>query len=103
MTFKVDSDDLKEGILGLVIAVVEILKETLQRQAIHSLECGSLSDEEAERLGLAFMNLDESIEKIKKENNLERVSSQIIGDLDNLIDKTVNQLINTKCLTENIN
>ncbi len=93
MTIKVDSDNLKEGLLGLTIAIVEILKETLQRQAIYRLEAGSLKDEEAERLGMAFQKLDESIEKIKKENNLERTSEQIIGQLDNLINDAVNKLI----------
>lgn len=93
MSIKVDSDNLKEGLLGLVVAVVEILKETLQRQAIHRLESGTLREEEAERLGIALQKLDETIEKIKKEHNLERVSEQIIGQLDNLIDDTVNKLV----------
>ena len=66
MTIKVDSDNLKEGLLGLVIALVEIIKDVLQKQAIHRLDGGSLSEEEAEKLGLAFMQLDETIEKIKK-------------------------------------
>ena len=94
MTVKVDSNNLKEGLLGLVIAVVEVLKETLQRQAIYRLEGGSLRDEEAERLGIAFQKLDQAIEKIKKENNLGRVSDQIIGQLDDVINETVNKLIN---------
>lgn len=93
MTIKVDSDNLKEGLLGLVIAVVEVLKETLQRQAIYRLEGGSLRDEEAERLGIAFQKLDEAIEKIKKENNLEKVSDQIIGQLDDVINDSVSKLI----------
>ena len=66
MTIKVDSDNLKEGLLGLVIALVEIIKDVLQKQAIHRLDGGSLSEEEAEKLGLAFMQLDETIEKIKR-------------------------------------
>ena len=96
MTIKVDSDNLKEGLLGLVIALVEIIKEALQRQAIYRLESGSLPDEEVERLGIAFQKLDETIEKIKKENNLERVSDQIIGQLDDVINDTINRLINTE-------
>ncbi len=97
MSLKINNDNLKEGLLGLAMAVVEILKETLQRQAIHRLESGSLSDEEAERLGNAFMKLDETIAKIKKENNIERTSDQIMRELDELVDKTVGQLINPAC------
>lgn len=93
MTIKVDSDNLKEGLLGLVIALVEIIKEVLQRQAIYRLESGSLKEEEAEKLGLAFMRLNETIEKIKKENNLEKTADKIRSDLDNLVDGSIKKLI----------
>lgn len=93
MTIKVDSDNLKEGLLGLVIALVEIIKDVLQKQAVHRLDGGSLSEEEAEKLGLAFMQLDETIEKIKKENNLEKTADKIRADLDNLVNDTIEQLM----------
>lgn len=93
MTIKVDSDKLKEGLLGLVIALVEIIKEVLQKQAIHRFESNSLSKSEAEKLGLAFMQLTETIEKIKKENNLEKATSKIREDLDNLVNDTVTKLV----------
>ncbi|MEK6876775.1 MAG: gas vesicle protein K [Nanoarchaeota archaeon] len=93
MTIKVDSDNLKEGLLGLVIALVEIIKEVLQRQAIYRLEGSSLSEEDAEKLGIAFMQLDETIKKIKKENNLEKTADKIRQDLDNLVDNSISKLI----------
>ena len=93
MTIKVDSDNLKEGLLGLVIALVEIIKEVLQRQAIYRLEGNSLREEDAEKLGLAFMQLDETIKKIKKENNLEKTSDKIRQDLDNLVDNSISKLV----------
>ena len=93
MTIKVDSDNLKEGLLGLVIALVEIIKEVLQKQAISRFESNSLREEEAERLGLAFMQLDEAIEKIKKENNLEKTADKIRVDLDNLVNDGIAKLI----------
>src|SRR3989338_758747 len=93
MTIKVDSDNLKEGLLGIVIALVEIIKEVLQKQAIYRLESNSLREEEAEKLGLAFMRLDETIEKIKKENNLEKTADKIRADLDNLVNNSLTKLI----------
>lgn len=101
MAIKVDSDNLKEGLLGLVLAVVEILKETLQRQAIHRWESSSLKDEEAEKLGIAFQKLDETIEKIKKEHSLEESTGQIINQLDDVINDTVNDLINPEKWVKN--
>ena len=93
MTIKVDSDNLKEGLLGLVIALVEIIKEVLQKQAIYRLEGSSLSEEDAEKLGIAFMQLDETIKKIKKENNLEKTADKIRADLDNLVNNSISKLI----------
>ena len=93
MTIKVDSDNLKEGLLGLVIALVEIIKDVLQKQALHRLEGNFLREEEAEKLGLAFMKLDETLEKIKKENNLEKTAGKIRADLDNLVNDTLTKLI----------
>lgn len=94
MTIKIDSDNLKEGLLGLVIALVEIIKEVLEKQAIYRLEENSLREEEAEKLGLAFMNLNETIQKIKKQNNLEKTTDKIRGDLDDLVDNSLTKLIN---------
>ena len=94
MTIKVDSDNLKEGLLGLVIALVEILKEVLEKQAIYRFESNSLREEEAEKLGIAFMQLDETIKKIKKENNLEKTADKIRADLDNLVNEGITKLIN---------
>ena len=93
MTIKVDSDNLKEGLLGLVIALVEIIKEVLQKQALYRLEGGSLREEEIEKLGIAFMKLDETIEKIKKENHLEKTADKIRADLDNLVNNSLTKLI----------
>lgn len=94
MTLKIDSDNLKEGLLGLVIALVEIIKDVLQKQAIHRVESNSLREKDAEKLGLAFMKLDETIKKIKKENNLNKIADKIRMDLDNLVDNTITKLIN---------
>ena len=93
MTIKINSDNLKEGLLGLVIALVEIIKEVLQKQAIYRLEGKSLSEEDAEKLGIAFMQLDETIKKIKKENNLEKTVDKIRADLDNLVDNSITKLV----------
>lgn len=93
MTIKVESDKLSEGLLGLVVALVEIIKEVLQKQAIHRWEGNSLREEEAEKLGLAFMKLDETLEEIKKEHKLEKTAGKIRAELDGLVDESVKKLI----------
>jgi len=93
MSIKINSDNLKEGLLGLVMALVEIIKEVLQKQAINRLESGNLRNQEAEKLGLAFMKLDETIEKIKKENDLEKTTDKIRNELDSIVDDSITKLI----------
>ena len=93
MSIKIDSDNLKEGLLGLVIALVEIIKEVLQKQAVYRIESGSLRNQDAEKLGQAFMILDETIEKIKKENDLEKTANKIRNELDSIVDDTITKLI----------
>ena len=103
MTIKIESDNLKEGLLGLVIALVEIIKEVLQKQAISRLEGNSLKEEEAEKLGLAFMKLDETLKQIKKEHNLEKIADKIRADLDGLVDDSMKKLLDPLLLEVNKN
>ena len=103
MTIKIESDNLKEGLLGLVIALVEIIKEVLQKQAIYRLEGNSLKEEEAEKLGLAFMKLDETLKQIKKEHNLEKIADKIRADLDGLVDDSMKKLLDPLLLEVNKN
>ena len=103
MTIKIESDNLKEGLLGLVIALVEIIQEVLQKQAIYRLEGNSLKEEEAEKLGLAFMKLDETLENIKKEHNLEKTANKIRADLDGLVDDSMKKLLDPLLLEVNKN
>lgn len=60
-------NDVKNGLGKLVLTVVELLRELLERQAIRRMEAGSLTDEEVERLGTTFLQLSEQIERLKKE------------------------------------
>lgn len=94
MSIKIDSDNLKEGLLGLVISLVEIIKEVLQKQGVYRLESGSLTNQQAEKLGQAFMSLDEAIKKIKEENGLEKTANKIRNELDSIVNDTITKLIN---------
>lgn len=49
--------DAGKGLGRVVLAVLEILEELLERQAIRRMDAGSLSEDEIERLGRALMAL----------------------------------------------
>lgn len=60
-----DPEELEQGLAKLVLALVDLLRRLLERQAIRRMEGGSLSDEETERLGLAFMRMEAKLEELK--------------------------------------
>ena len=88
----IDQDSLKNGVLGLVLAVVEILRDALQNQATRRIESGTLTDEEVERLGAALADLDTAIEGIKREQGLEQAVQSVRDGLDNLVDDVVQRV-----------
>ena len=66
-----DPDDTKNGLGRLVLTVIELLRQLLERQAIRRMEAGSLTDAQTERLGATFMQLGEQMERLKREFGLE--------------------------------
>ena len=96
MPIDIDTDNLKHGILGLVIALVEIIKDALNLQAIKRMEGGTLSEEEVERLGEALMDLDVAIEEIKKEQGVTESVKSVRDGLDSIVDEVLDQMINPK-------
>ncbi len=64
-------DNPKNGLAKLVLTLVELLRELLERQAIRRIDAGSLTDDEIERLGTTFMQLSEEMQRLKKEFGLD--------------------------------
>jgi hypothetical protein len=60
-----EPDDVKKGLGKLILTVVELLRELLERQAMRRIEAGSLADTEIERLGTTFLQLAEQMEVVK--------------------------------------
>jgi len=64
-SLRLDSPDRSDlGIGGLLVAVIEIVHRLLERQAIHRMERGSLTNDQVERLGQALMALDQRINQL---------------------------------------
>ena len=81
-----DERGLKQGLLGLVIALVEIIGDVLKHQAVRRVEGGSLTEEEIERLGRALMALDEAIAQIKEETGIAQAVQSVRQGLDHLVE-----------------
>jgi len=58
-------ENVRNGLAQLVLTVVELLRELLERQALRRIDAGSLTSGEVERLGTTFLRLTEEIERLK--------------------------------------
>ena len=56
-----DPDEVRRSVLKLVLTLVELIRQLLERQAIRRMENGTLTAEEIESVGLALMRLQETI------------------------------------------
>ena len=59
-------ENVRNGLAQLVLTVVELLRELLERQALRRIDAGSLTSGEVERLGTTFLRLTEEIERLKQ-------------------------------------
>jgi hypothetical protein len=66
-----DPEDVQRSVAQLVLALVEFLRKLLERQAIRRMEGETLDPEEIERIGLALMQLEETVSELAKRFGLE--------------------------------
>jgi gas vesicle protein GvpK len=66
-----DRESLEKGLAQLVLTLIELLRQLMERQALRRIDGGSLSPEEIERLGETFMLLEQRIEELKEAFGLE--------------------------------
>jgi hypothetical protein len=94
MAISVSENNLKQGLLGLVIALVEVITDALKLQAFKRMESGILTEEECERLGEALMDLDIALEEIKEEQGITESVQAVRDGLDEIVDDVIDRIAN---------
>ncbi|MFC4023550.1 gas vesicle protein K [Oceanobacillus longus] len=83
---QLDPEGAEEGLAQLVLTVIELLRQLVERQAIRRVDGGNLTEEEIEKLGVALMNLDVKMDELKEIFNLDDEDLNIdLGPLGNLL------------------
>ena len=81
----VDHDGLRNGVAKLVLMLVKLLHDLLERQAIRRVDSGTLTDAEVERLGTTLMRQAEEIDRLRLVFGLEEEELNIdLGPLGRL-------------------
>jgi len=65
-----DPERLEKGLAQLVLTLIELLRQLMERQALRRIEAGNLNDEEIERLGQTFLALAQRMDELKREFGL---------------------------------
>jgi hypothetical protein len=61
-----DPENVERGLAQLVLTIVELLRQLMERQALRRVEAGNLDDETIERLGRTLMALESRMEELKQ-------------------------------------
>lgn len=94
MSLNVDEKSLKQGVLTLVVALVEVIQEVLEHQAVRRMDGGELSQEELERLGHALLELDAAMAQIKSDHGIVGSVEDLRKGLDDVVSELVDKLVN---------
>ena len=81
-----DPERVEKGLAQLVLTLVELLRQLMERQALRRMEDGSLTEDEIERLGETFMKLEQRMDELKRHFELEdRDLNLNLGPLGDLL------------------
>jgi hypothetical protein len=66
-----DPEGVERGLAQLVLTIVELLRQLMERQALHRVEAGGLTGDEIERLGRTLMLLEDRMGELKEQFGLD--------------------------------
>jgi hypothetical protein len=83
---------VQNGLAELILTLVELLRQVLERQAVRRFEKNDLSANEVERLGTAFIELKNKIEELTKHFGIKKEELNLnLGSLLKSGNKTLDE------------
>jgi hypothetical protein len=86
---QLDPEAIGRDLGRLVLTIVELVRQLMERQAIRRVESGDLPDETVERLGLGLMRLEEAMTELREHFGLRAEDLNIdLGPLGDLLPRS---------------
>ena len=80
-----DKANVEKDLAKLVLSLVDLVRQLMERAAIRRVNAGSLSDDEVERMGETFLRLDQRMKELTVAFGLEPEDLELnLGHLQDL-------------------
>jgi hypothetical protein len=63
---ELDPENVERGLVTLVLTVVELIRQLMERQALRRVEAGGLTEQQIEQLGTTLMALEEKMAELRE-------------------------------------
>ena len=81
-----DQATVEKDLARLVLALVDLVRRLMEKQAARRVNAGSLTDDEIERMGETFLKLDQRMTELSAAFGLKREDLNLnLGPLGNLL------------------
>jgi hypothetical protein len=81
-------ENIEQGLAKLVLGLIELLRQLLERQAIRRMQGGSLTEQQVEEMGEALMKLEKKVHELADHFGLTPADLNLdLGPLGNLLEK----------------
>jgi hypothetical protein len=84
----VDREKVEQGLVQLVLSLVELIRQLMEKQALRRIEGGDLTAAQVERVGATFLHLEEKMDELKAHFHIDSLNIDL-GPLGNLLDGEV--------------
>jgi hypothetical protein len=77
---------IEQGMVKLVLAVVELLRQVMEKQAMRRIEAGGLGEDDVDRLGVSFMQIESTIQALQARFAIDDLNIDL-GPIGRLLDE----------------
>src|SRR3954470_24886399 len=81
-----DAESVERDLFKLVLTIIELVRQLMEKQALRRVDEGVLTDEQVEALGTGLMHLEQAMEELKSRYDLTTADLNIdLGPLGSLL------------------